>query len=56
MSDHINRLMAKAEQAIDQGNIDQAAAYSQLAGQITWLRKREAKDIARMVNHAEAET
>ena len=50
MDDRIERLLQKAETAIDGNNIDQADAYRQLAGHIDYLRRREAKQLARMLN------
>ena len=47
MDERIERLIQKAETAIDQNNIDQAEAYRVLAANVNYLRKQEAKALNR---------
>lgn len=47
MDDHVERLLTKAEAAIDRNDTDQAEAYSVLAARVAYLRRREAKMLER---------
>jgi len=51
LDDRVDRLLTKAEQAIDRGDLDQAESYQGLAGQIAYLNRREARDLERMLTH-----
>jgi hypothetical protein len=43
MDERIERLLNKAEEAIDRNDVDQADAYRVLASQTAYLRRKEAK-------------
>lgn len=45
MDDRVERLLNKAEEAIDRNDLDQAEAFRYLASQTAYLRRREAKDM-----------
>lgn len=45
----VERLLNKAEAATDRGDIEQADTYRELAGHADYLRRREAKDLQRML-------
>lgn len=47
MGERIERLLTKAEEAIDRNDTDQAEAYRILASQTAYLRRREAKELNR---------
>lgn len=47
MDDRIERLLHKAEEAIDGNQLEQADSYRVLAGHVAYLRRREAKDLNR---------
>lgn len=49
MDDRIERLLEKAEEAIDRNDTDQADAYRILAGNVAYLRRQEAKALERLV-------
>lgn len=53
MDDRVERLLTKAETAIDQNNIDQADAYRILAGHVAYLRRKEAKAMDRTLTVAD---
>lgn len=47
MDERTERLLQKAETAIDQNNTDQAEAYAMLAARTAYLRRREAREMNR---------
>jgi len=47
MDDRVERLLNKAEQATDRNDLDQAEQYRVLASNVAYLRKQEAKMLAR---------
>lgn len=47
MDERVERLLGKAEEAIDRNDTDQAEAYSVLAARVAYLRRREAKQLER---------
>lgn len=47
MDDRTERLLQKAEQAIDRNDTDQAESYAMLAERSAYLRRREARDLNR---------
>lgn len=50
MDDRVDRLLDKAEKAIDRNDTDQAEAYAQLAGKVSYLRRKEARELERQFN------
>lgn len=48
MDDRVERLLNKAEQAIDHNDTDQADAYRILAAQVSYLRRKEARELDRI--------
>lgn len=53
MDERTERFLDKAEQALDRGETDTADGYRYLAGTVSYLRRKEAKALNRMVNHAQ---
>ncbi len=53
IDDRVSRLLDKAERAIDDNNIEQSDAYASLASRARYIRAKEAKDLARMVDFSE---
>ena len=47
MDDRVERLLTKAETAIDNGDTDTAEGYRILAAQVAYLRRKEAKVLER---------
>lgn len=47
MDERIERLLQKAEEAIDRNDADQADSYAMLASRVSYLRKQEAKAMNR---------
>ncbi|MEW1705969.1 hypothetical protein AB0230_01900 [Microbacterium sp. NPDC089190] len=47
LDDRVERLLAKAEQATDRNDLDQAETYRVLAGHAAYLSRREARDLNR---------
>lgn len=47
MDDRTERLLEKAEAAIDRNDTDQADAYRILAGTVSYLRRKDAHDLER---------
>lgn len=47
MDERTERLLQKAETAIDQNNTDQAEAYAMLAARTAYLRRKEAREMNR---------
>lgn len=47
MDERTERLLQKAETAIDQNNTDQAEAYAMLAARNAYPRRREAREMNR---------
>lgn len=47
MDERIERLLNKAEEAIDRNDTDQAESYRVLAGHVSYLRRKEAKALNR---------
>ena len=56
LEDRVDRLLSKAEQAVDRGDLDQAESYRILASQTAYLRRKEARELDRMMHGAESET
>lgn len=54
MDERTERLLNKAEQAIDGDNIDQGEAYRILASQAFFLRKQDAKQMNRQHGYEDA--
>ncbi len=52
MDERIERLLNKAEEAIDRNDTDQAEQYADLATRIFYLRRREARELNRALNGA----
>ena len=52
MDDRIERLLNKAEEAIDRNDIDQAEQYADLATRVFYLRRKEARELERAVHGA----
>jgi hypothetical protein len=50
MDDRVERLLNKAEQATDRNDLDQAEQYRVLASNVAYLRKQEAKMLARTLS------
>jgi hypothetical protein len=51
MDERTERLLNKAEQAVDNGDIDAADTYSALAYRHNFLRRQEAKELRRMLEY-----
>jgi hypothetical protein len=47
MDERVERLLNKAEEAIDRNDIDQADSYGQLASRTSYLRRKEARELDR---------
>ena len=47
MDERVERLLNKAEEAIDRNDTDQADAYRILASQVSYLRRKEARELNR---------
>lgn len=47
MDERVERLLNKAEEAIDHNNTDQADAYAALASRVSYLRRKEARELER---------
>lgn len=48
MDERVERLLNKAEAAIDRDDGDQADAYRVLAAQVSYLRRKEARELERI--------
>lgn len=53
LEDRVDRLITKAEQAIDRGDLEQADTYRTLAGHVAYLRRKEARELNDMLKTAE---
>lgn len=51
MDDRTERLLNKAEEAIDEGDTERADAYRGLAAQHAYMRRKEAREMNRMLDH-----
>lgn len=49
MDERIERLWDKSEAAIDRNEIEQADTYRVLAGHIGWMRRKEARELNRIL-------
>ena len=47
MDDRVERLLDKAEKAINLNNTDQADSYAALASRVSYLRRKEARELER---------
>ena len=47
LEDRVDRLITKAEQAIDRGDLEQADTYRVLASHVAYLRRKEARELDR---------
>lgn len=47
MDDRTERLLQKAEEAIDRNDTDQADSYAMLASRVSYLRRKEARELNR---------
>lgn len=47
LNERVNRLLDKAEQAADRGDLDQAETFRTLAGHAAYLNRKEARDMER---------
>ena len=48
VDERVERLLTKAEEAIDRNDTDQADAYRVLAAQVSYLRRKEARELERI--------
>jgi hypothetical protein len=48
VDERVERLLNKAEEAIDRNDTDQADAYRVLAAQVSYLRRKEARELERI--------
>ena len=48
VDERVERLLNKAEAAIDRDDTDQADAYRVLAAQVSYLRRKEARELERI--------
>lgn len=55
MDDRVERLINKAEDAADEGNLEQSETYRVLAGHVAYLARKEAKTLNRMFEQADAD-
>lgn len=53
MTDRVDRLFQKAEEAIDRGDTMQAEAYMELLHPAIYFRNREAKELAKTFGSGE---
>ena len=49
IDDRVERLLNKAEDAIDRGELEQADTYRSLAGHVAYLRRKEARELDRIL-------
>lgn len=54
IDERVERLLSKAEAAIDRNDTDQADAYRILAGHVAYLRRKEAQELNRTLVKAES--
>jgi hypothetical protein len=47
MDERIERLLDKAEKAVDEDNIDAADTYAALASRVSYIRRKEAREMSR---------
>lgn len=54
MDERVERLLQKAEEAIDRSETDNAEAYAMLAARTAYLRRKEAREMNRALEQVES--
>lgn len=50
MDERVERLLNKAEEAADRNDLEQAETFATLAGHVSYLRRREARELERTLH------